>query len=248
MSSIIIYSLVSVIVVSLISLVGAVTLFLKEKVLDKILIYLVSFSAGALLGGAFLHLIPESFERKIPGTSLYILMGILTFFSVEKIIHWRHCHQPASDDHPHPFSYMILFGDGVHNFIDGLVIGASYLVSVPLGISTTLAVILHEIPQEIGDFGSLIYAGFSKGKALWFNFLSALTAIAGTILILLIGNSFMQITNFLIPFTAGGFIYIAVADLIPELHKSNKIKAAVLQIVFLILGLELMYILKMLEK
>ncbi len=247
MFSIVIYSLLSVTIVSLISLVGAITLFLKDKLLDRILIYMVSFSAGALLGGAFIHLIPESFERGIKEIPFYILVGILTFFVTEKIIHWRHCHKKASDNHPHPFSYMILFGDGVHNFIDGLVIGASYLISVPLGISTTLAVMLHEIPQEIGDFGSLIYAGFSKGKALWFNFLSALTAIIGAGLILLIGNSFLQVTNLLIPFTAGGFIYIAVADLIPELHKSSKIKSTILQLVFLILGLELMYLLKILE-
>ncbi len=233
--------------VSLISLVGVVTLFFRKKTLDNLLIYLVSFSAGALLGGAFLHLISESIERQINAAPLYILTGLLLFFIVEKIIHWRHCHKTPDDDHPHPFSYMILLGDGVHNFIDGLVIGASYLVNIPLGITTTLAVMAHEIPQEIGDFGSLIYAGFSKGKALWFNFLSALTAVAGTILILLIGKSFMSITNFLIPFTAGGFIYIAVADLIPELHKSNKARVALAQLVAIIAGIELMYLLKMME-
>ena len=214
-------SLISVFVVSLLSFVGVVTLAVKKKYLEKILLLLVSFSAGALFGGAFLHLIPESLENiKGEGTvPLLVLAGLLLFFILEKFIHWRHCHIPTSKKHPHPFAVMNLIGNGLHNFIDGMIIAGSYLVSIPLGIATTVAVILHEIPQEIGDFGILIHAGYSRAKALLFNLFSALTAVIGAVVILLINYNTESITQFLIPFTAGGFIYIATADLIPELKQ-----------------------------
>ena len=216
-----IYSLVSVFIVSSISFLGLLTLAINAEKLKKILLYLVSFSAGALFGDVFIHLLPEivkevGFTLKI---SLYILVGIGFFFIIEKFIHWRHCHIPHSKDHIHPFAMMNLFGDGVHNFIDGLIIAASYLVSIPIGIATTIAVILHEIPSEIGDFGVLLHGGFSKGKALFFNFITALTAVLGAIVSLLISSYVDNLTTFLIPFAAGGFIYIAGSDLIPELHK-----------------------------
>src|SRR3989344_5572339 len=161
------YTLISVLIVSLISLVGVLTLSLKASTIKKWLIYLVSFSAGALLGDVFIHLLPEIAEE--PGfgldISLYILSGILFSFIVEKVINWRHCHHPTTKEHPHPFVLMNLFGDFLHNFVDGLIIGASYLASIPVGIATTIAVVLHEIPQEIGDFGILLHGGFSKNKA-----------------------------------------------------------------------------------
>ena len=177
------YSLVSVFIVSLISLVSLLIFSLKEETLKKVLIYLISFSAGGLFGDAFIHLIPESMESglEIHHASLLIILGITVSFIMERFLHWRHCHIPSSKDHPHPFAYMNLYGDAVHNFIDGLVVGASYLASVPLGKATTLAVIFHEIPQEFADFGVLIYGGFSKSKALLFNFLTALTAILGAV-------------------------------------------------------------------
>lgn len=243
------YTLTSVFAVSLISLVGIVALLFRETLLKQILIYLVSFSAGSLLGDAFIHLLPEAAEKMGFGLniSLYVLSGVIMYFIVEKFIRWRHCHIPAAEEHPHPFSFMILFGDAVHNFIDGLIIGASYLVSFPIGITTTLAVIFHEIPQEIGDFGSLLHGGFSKSKALFFNLLSAIAAVLGAIIILILGSYVEGMTTFLVPFTAGGFIYVASADLIPELHKEVEIKKSILQLVFFIMGVLAMLSLIFLE-
>ena len=244
-----IYTLVSVVIVSLISLMGVVFLYFGGRRLNNILIYLVSLSVGTLLGGAFLHLIPEAFENNSSLVPFYILIGIILFFSMEKFIHWNHCHDSHCEEHSgrkKSFSYMILAGDGLHNFIDGMVIASSYLISIPLGIATTIAVAFHEIPQEIGDFGTLVYSGFSKLKAAMFNFLSALTAVLGAIAILLIGSD-SNVTNFLIPFTAGGFIYIAVADLIPELHKTLKVRHSVIQMLFLLLGVFVMAMMRYIE-
>lgn len=243
------YTIISVIITSLISLIGIITLAINMGLLKKILLFLVSFSVGALFGDAFIHLLPEAIEEHgfTLNTSLSILTGILIFFILEKFIHWRHCHIPTSKEHPHPFAFMNLIGDGLHNFIDGLVIGGSYLVSVPVGIATTLAVILHEIPQEIGDFGILMHGGFSRAKALLFNFVSALVAIAGAIVSLVIGAKISNYSTFLLPFTAGGFIYIAGSDLIPELHKECVPKKSLLQMLALLLGIGIMIALTLLE-
>lgn len=237
-----IYSLASVGIVSLISLIGLFTIGVKSDALKKILFFLVSFSAGALLGDAFIHLLPEAAKKFGFGLnmSLYILLGILMFFILEKFIHWRHCHVPTSKEHPHPFVFMNLIGDALHNFIDGLVIGASYLVSIPVGVATTLAVVLHEIPQEIGDFGVLLHGGLTKKKALLFNFLTALTAVAGTILAILLSSRFDNQMAFLLPFTAGGFIYIAGSDLLPELQKEVAPSKSTMQLVGIVLGVAVM--------
>ena len=244
-----IYSLASVLIVSLISFVGLLTLTIKADKLKKILLYMVSFSAGALFGDAFIHLLPEAVEEIGFGLniSIYVLLGIGFFFIIEKFIHWRHCHIPSSEEHVHPFAMMNLFGDGVHNFIDGLIIAASYLVSIPVGIATTLAVILHEIPSEIGDFGVLLHGGFSKGKALFYNFVTALAAVLGAIVSLSISSYVENITVFLIPFAAGGFIYIAGSDLIPELHKEVEVKKSLLQFVAIVLGVLVMFLLLFLD-
>ncbi|MBI2668081.1 ZIP family metal transporter [Candidatus Woesearchaeota archaeon] len=242
------YSVISVLIVSILSLIGVLTLFLKEDHLKNSLLFLVSFSAGALFGDAFIHLIPEAFEDglgiKLP---LYILFGIMTFFVLEKFIHWRHCHIPTSKKHPHPFAFINLIGDGLHNFIDGLLIGGSYLVNIPLGIATTLAVILHEIPQEIGDFGVLLHAGLTKTKALFYNFVSAVLAILGAVIAILVGSNISGFSAFLISFTAGGFIYIAGSDLIPELHKETSPRNSVVQFIAIILGISIMFSLGFLE-
>jgi zinc and cadmium transporter len=244
------YSLVSVILVSLLSLVGVLTFSLKEENLKKIVLYLVSFSAGGLFGHAFIHMIPEAVEETGFGSqvSLYILIGIIASFIVEKFLQWRHCHIPTSEEHPHSFAYMNLFGDAVHNFIDGLIIGGSYLASVPLGIATTLAVVFHEIPQEIGDFGVLIYGGFNKSRAIFFNFSTALTAILGAIVALSVGLLIQDFIPFLIPFAAGNFIYIAGSDLIPELRKEEPIllKSA-LQLTAFVLGVLILFSLVFLD-
>ncbi len=246
------YTIVSVIIISLISFIGIFALGLKRKVLDKLVLFLVSFAAGALFGGAFLHLLPEIVEETgfTLSISLYFLSGILIFFILEKFIHWRHCHKnpEVCEKHslknkPRSIAYMIIIGDSVHNFIDGMIIAASYMLSIPLGIATTLAVLFHEIPQEIGDFGVLVHGGFTKKKALVMNFLSALTAVVGAIFILIIGKNFTNITQFLIPFTAGGFIYIAGSDLIPELHKETKISKSLLQLLGIVAGIAVMMIL-----
>ena len=248
-NEVLIYSLLSVIIVSLISLIGVVTLSINIKRLKSILLFLVSFSAGALLGDAFIHILPELVREYVVrlSASLYIILGILLFFIVEKFIHWRHCHVPVSKDHPHPFAITNLLGDGLHNFIDGLVIGSSYLVNIQTGIATTIAVILHEIPQEIGDFGVLIHGGFTVSRALFFNFLSAITAIIGTIISLYFGSYFGEYNSFLLPLTIGGFIYIAASDLIPELHKEVKISKSIFQILGIILGVCIMLSLIFLE-
>jgi zinc and cadmium transporter len=244
-----IYTILSVVIVSLLALVGVSFLALKEKFLKKILLLFVSFSAGALFGGAFLHLLPEIIEKNGFTTriSIYVLLGIVFSFFIEKIVHWRHCHLPISKEHIHPASIMSLMGDAVHNFIDGIVIAGAYLVSIPLGMTTTLAVILHEIPQEIGDFGVLLYGGFSKKKALLLNFLTALTSILGAILALVLSRHIPNISNFIIPFAAGSFIYIAGSDLIPELHKECKVSKSLLELLLFILGIGMMLLMLLFE-
>ena len=245
-----IYGLVSVVIVSLISLVGLLTFSLKQEDLRSLLLYFVSFSAGGLFGDAFIHLIPEATEKSGFGihVSLAILIGIIFSFIVERFLQWRHCHIPTSEEHPHSFAYMNLFGDAVHNFIDGLIIGGSYLASIPLGVASTLAVVFHEIPQEIGDFGVLIYGGFTKSRALLFNFLTALTAIFGAIVALGLGFLTEGFVPFLIPFAAGNFIYIAGSDLIPELRKEEpRPLKAVLQLTTLVLGVLILFLLVFLE-
>jgi len=244
-----VYALISVLIVSLISFVGVLTFSIKTDKLKKVLLYMVSFSAGALFGDAFIHLLPEIIDEVGFGLeiSIYVMFGIGFSFIVEKFVHWRHCHIPTSKQHVHPFAIMNLVGDSVHNFIDGLIIGASYLVSIPVGIATTLAVVLHELPQEIGDFGVLLHGGFSKFKALFFNFITALTAVAGAIFALLISSYVENITTFLIPFAAGTFIYIAGSDLIPELHKEVKVGKSLMQFIAIVLGVVVMLGLLLLE-
>jgi zinc and cadmium transporter len=226
------------------------TFSLKEENLKRLLLYLVSFSAGGLFGDAFIHLIPEAAEKNgfELQVSAYILIGIVTSFIVEKFLQWRHCHIPTSEEHPHSFAYMNLFGDAVHNFIDGLIIGGSYFVGIPLGLATTLAVVFHEIPQEIGDFGVLIYGGFNRSKALFFNFSTALTAIFGAIVSLGLGFYVQGFIPFLVPFAAGNFIYIAGSDLIPELRKEEpRLLKSALQLTAFVLGVLILFSLVFLE-
>lgn len=247
--NILFWSIGATIIISLISLIGIVTLIIKERFLEKILLLLVGFSAGALIGGAFLHLIPESLTGySKEDTFLYVLIGFSTFFILERFIKWRHCHKKGGECDIHSFTYLNLVGDSLHNFIDGLVIVSAFSVSIKLGMITTLAVILHEIPQEIGDFGILVYGGFSKTKALIFNLLTALTAILGAILGYFIYAKIENFSQILLAFTAGGFIYIASSDLIPELHKENKTNKAIMSFLFFILGIFLMYVVKKIFK
>lgn len=236
------YSILSVLAVSAISFAGAFTLGIRVERLRTILLYLVSFSAGAMFGDAFIHLLPEVAEDVGfgMGVSASLLSGIAVFFVLEKIINWHHYHMPHTREQIHPFAITNLVGDGFHNFIDGLIVAGSYLVSLPVGLATTIAVILHEIPQEIGDFGVLLHGGFSKKKALLFNFLTALMAVLGAILAFVLNARIEGITTFLVPFAAGGFIYIAGSDLIPEMHKEVTLKKSLLQFVAFMLGIGVM--------
>lgn len=236
-----VYALLSVMFISALSLVGLASFLVGKKRMTGMLLFMISFAAGSLLGGAFLHLLPEAFEG-LTATSvgIYALLGLMTFFSLEKFIHWRHCHLPTTSNHPHPFAYMNLVGDAMHNFLDGLIIGATYLVSIPLGITTSIAVILHEIPQEIGDFGVLIHGGFRKKKAVMMNFLTALMAVIGAVVGLSLGSSVEAFALVIVPITAGGFIYIAGTDLIPEMHKECGARRSTLQLIGIVLGILVM--------
>ena len=241
------YALVAVLAVSLISLVGVFSLYIRPKVISKVLLLFVSFAAGALIGDAFLHLIPQiAGDGFTTETALYILSGILLFFIIENIIHWHHCHTHGCGHGTPRFVWTNLIGDSVHNFIDGIIIMASFMINVQVGIATTIAVILHEIPQEIGDFAILMHGGLSKKKALLFNFFSASFAIIGALLLYFV-KWISGLTNFLIPFTAGSFIYIAAADLIPELHKGDVTVKSFLHIVLFVIGVGVMALLLFLE-
>jgi zinc and cadmium transporter len=247
MANAILYALVSVIIVSAVSLVGIFTFLFNQKNLSKIVLYLVSFSVGALFGDVFIHLLPQAFKDANQGLiGIYIMSGIVFSFIVEKFIRWRHCHIETSKQHIHPFAYVNLIGDAMHNFIDGLVIAGAYFVSVPAGIATTIAIVLHEIPHEVGNFGVLIHGGFSRGKALFLNFVTALAALLGAIIGLVL-SGFSTTFTFLIPFAAGNLIYIAGTDLIPELHKDSceniSGKKNVLQLFMMILGTAMMLLL-----
>jgi len=241
-----IYIFGSVILVSLMSLVGVLTIGLNREFLSKIILYLVSFSAGSLFGGAFLHLLPEAVKENGFGIdiSLALLAGIVVFFLIEKTIHWHHCHGfPAGKCELKSFGYMNLIGDGVHNLIDGMIIAGAYLADTTLGIATTMAVIFHEIPQEIGDFGVLIHSGFTRKKALLMNFVSALTAVIGAGIVVLASAMMENLLIFLLPFAAGNFIYIAGSDLIPELHKEYDLKKSILLLISFIAGIAVMLLL-----
>lgn len=240
--------LASVITVSLIAFIGIIFIGLDERALKRVLMSLVGFSSGTLLGGAFLHLLPEAIEEDATQmtTFYYVILGIVIFFALEKFFYWRHCHEEECP--VHAFVYLNLIGDGIHNFIDGMIIAATYLIAFEsgnyaIGFATTLAVIFHEIPQEIGDFGVLIYGGLSKKKALTYNFVSALTAVVGAVATYYL--AYMQsIETLLVPFAAGGFIYIAATDLMPELHKRVHAGESIVQLLTIVMGIGLMACLK----
>ena len=243
------YAFASVVVVSLLSLVGIFTLSIREKHIRKIILYLVSFAVVSLFGGALIHLLPEAFESidSSLAVSLLVLAGIVIFFILEKFVYWRHCHIVENEKHHHPVVVMNIVGDFIHNFLDGIIIGASYIVSIPIGFATTLAVILHEIPQEIGDFGVLIHVGLSVKKALLYNFLAALAALLGLLLVFALGSVAGNLSIFLLPIAAGGFLYIAGSDLIPELKHETKIAASVGQLLAILLGIGAMMALLFIE-
>lgn len=242
------YMLLSVAVVSLLSLIGISLLALSHKAFHQIVFGLVALAVGALFGDCFLHLLPEAYKDPSQSTkaSLYVMAGILLFFALENFLHWRHQH---SDEHQkiEPYGYLNILADMTHNFIDGLIIGASYLVSVKLGVATTLAVVLHEIPHEFSNFGVLVKSGFTRWRALFLNFLTALAALAGGIIAWWLGGSMAGFIQVLVPVTAGGFIYIAGSDLVPQLHKDVKSVKALAQFLAILVGVGIMFLLKLAE-
>lgn len=236
------YILLSVFGISLASLTGVFLLSLSTKLLKKVMLYLVSFAVGALFANTFLHVLPEVIESSgnLRFSLSLVLGGIILSFILEKFIHWHHCHN-LSCHCSEPVGIMMLIGDGMHNVTDGILIATAYLVDIELGIATTIAVILHEIPQEIGDFAVLLHSGFSKGRALLWNFLSALTAFVGAFAVILLNQHLYGIEDILLPLAAGNFLYIAGSDLIPELHKESRFKNALFQLTCMMAGIAIMY-------
>jgi zinc and cadmium transporter len=237
-------TLLSIAAVSLVSLVGGLTLVLRSR-FDLLVTALTAFAAGGLLGNSFLHMLPEAVETHGFGvrTSATVLAGIVVFFLFEKLLLWRHEHGDGSHEHAHatkPYAFTAVFGDALHNFIDGAVIASACAAGSQLGLATTLAVILHEVPQELGDFGVLVKGGVPPGRALVMNFLSALVAFAGGIVALLMEGHHAGLIAMVVPFSAGGFIYVAAADLIPEMHREMSTGRSILQILLLVAGMAMM--------
>ena len=234
--------------ISAVSLIGGVGLAVGARKLDRYLIFVISFAAGALLGDAFLHLLPEISESPHGfdlTASLGLLGGVIAFFVLEKGLHWHHTHVPHAEV-LHPVAISSLVGDALHNFVDGAIVAASFIVDPGLGVATAIAVALHEIPQELGDFGILVHAGMKPRRALLLNLLTGLTAILGAVLTMLFAET-AELERYLIPFTAGAFVYIASTDLIPELHKEPEPGKSVGQVAFLLAGVGVMAALLALE-
>lgn len=229
----------------LVALVGAVTFLFSSNLLKKITFILIAFSAGTLLGGGMLHLLPEALDMLgVMAVFLTAIIGFSLFFLVEKFLHWHHCHD-EEEKCPHPFTYLILFGDGIHNLLDGLAIAAAFLIDIRLGVITTLVIISHELPQELGNFAILIHGGIEKKKALLYNFLAQLTSVLGGIL----GFYLAEIFNFkpyMLAFAAGGFIYIAASDLIPEIKREGSLSKSILTYLLFLGGILFMILIKLL--
>ena len=246
----ILYSIGSVLLVSLVSLIGVIFVGVKHERLNRWLFILIAFAVGGLLGDVFIHILPEVMAGEaafLPTALIMILVGIVLSFIVEKFIHWRHCHRVDCPTHVKPLGTMVILGDAAHNITDGLLIATSFLVSVPAGIATTLAVILHEIPQEIGDFSVLLYSGYTKTQALLVNLLTALTALIGAVFVLTLQSTLPNLEAYLFPLVAGNFLYIAIADLLPELHKQTRVRDSLMQLIGAGAGIALMYLLTFLE-
>ena len=230
---------------SAIALVGSVTLILSEQTLKRILLPLVAFAAGSLLGGAFFHMLPASFAAGINEITIYVLIlaGFAVFFGLEQFLHWHHCHR-ADTECKKPLTYLILIGDGLHNFLGGLAVTGTFLIDIRLGIVTWLAAAAHEVPQELGDFGVLVHGGWPRGQALFYNLLSALTFLLGGIIAYL--ASFRFDVSFLVPFAAGNFIYIGAADLIPEIKAHADLRANMVHFAAFLAGAALMLLVRLL--
>ena len=231
-----IYALIAVFTISVISLIGIFTISIKKELLNKIIPALVAFATGSFLGAAFFNILPEAIEKAGGNVMIYVLVGMMLFFVLETYINWHHCHDEGCETYHRPFTYLNLVGDAFHNFIDGALIAAAFLISIPTGVMTSFAIVMHEIPQEIGDFAILVHGGFSRKKALIFNFLSSLTSFLGVFAIFFFAKKVEGLVPIILAIAGGGFIYIATADLIPEIHKEKNKKIIIVQSLMLLLG------------
>lgn len=234
--------LLSGVLMSVIALVGAVTLVLPRQHLQRILMPLVALAAGTLLGGAFFHMIPGALTAGGAPLSVFawVLAGFTMFLLLEQFLHWHHCHRVDANCQHH-VGYLILVGDGLHNFMGGLAVAGAFLVDIRLGIMAWVAAAAHEVPQELGDFGVLVYSGWSRRRALTFNVLSALTFLLGGIFAYV--ASFKVDVTFLLPLAAGNFIYIAASDLIPEVNKPRQVRHGAVHLGFFLAGVLMLYLL-----
>ena len=248
--SALINTIIATLLVSLFSLGGIFTLSLKEEKLHNILFILIAFSAGSILGAAYFDLLPEAIELVEESVVfIYITFGFVFFFLLERFIYWYHGHGHETDIDAETsdrastrgFAYLNLIGDGIHNFVDGMIIAASFLIGFPVGLATTTAVIFHELPQEMGDYGILVYAGFKRGRALLLNFVVAIAVFFGGIFAVFFIEMIEAFSGWLIAFSTGGFIYLAASELIPELHEEKSLKKSFIQFVIFVLGIALIW-------
>jgi zinc and cadmium transporter len=218
-------------------LLAAALLLFNDSVRLKLVPWLVSYAVGTLLGVALLALLPEALEQLPPARVFEALLaGILAFFVLEKLVLWRHCHTDECEVHGSAAS-LVVVGDAFHNFVDGAMIGAAVLTSLPLGISTAIAVAAHEVPQEVGDFAVLLHAGYSRGRALLLNVASGLTGVAGAVLAVVLVDVTPTLRPYLLCVAAASFLYIAMADLIPDLHSGRIAGGAVRQLLLVCAGI-----------
>lgn len=206
---------------SALALVGAVTVFLPAPTLERLLLPIVGLAAGSLLGGAFFHMLPESVDALGNGLGIYLALvaGFLVFFVLEQFLHWHHCHRAEHTEH-RPLGYLILLADGLHNLIGGLAVGGAFVVDIRVGVVTWLVAAAHEVPQELGDFGVLVHSGWQRRSALMWNVASALTFLVGALIAYALADHIE--VAYLLPFAAGNFIYIAAADLLPEITSETR--------------------------
>jgi len=217
---------------------AALLLAFPDAMRQRLLPCLLSYATGTLLGAAFLGMIPQGLTKASPlAISGTVLAGLVGFFILEKLVIWRHCHDEDCEEHGHQAGTLILLGDAFHNFVDGVVIAAAFLTSVPLGIATALAVIAHEIPQELGDFAILLHSGISKTRAFVYNLLSSLTTLPGAIIGWFWLADVREAIPFVLAISAASFIYIAVADLVPSLHRHATLKSSMLQVALILAGI-----------